>query len=194
MRNQIRLGALVIIAGTLVGCGAKTETWQETTKEQFTPAQAQGLQKAEQAREALFNQLKSRLTEAIGAEGPAGAIGVCSDEAPRIARAVAQQFGVEIGRTSFKTRNPANAPPAWAQRYVDEQTGEPVYLEETGSGRIAALLPIRMQPECMLCHGPSESIPEDVRGLLKELYPEDQATGFQLGELRGWFHIVAQAG
>lgn len=194
MRTVISLAALVLITGALMACGAKTELWQETTKEQFTLAQAQGLQKAEESRDALFTQLKGRLVEAIGAQGPAGAIAVCSEEAPGIAQGVASQFGVEIGRTSFKARNPANAPPAWAQPYVDARTDEPVYLEDAGTQRIAALLPIRMQPECMLCHGPSERIPEEVRGMLTELYPEDQATGFNLGELRGWFHIVAQAG
>ena len=166
------------------------ERWAHIDLDRLTPSQRAGIEKAEQAREAMFNRLKGHLVEAVKTDGPAGAISVCSEEAPRIAKEVSEEFGVEIGRTSFKTRNPGNAPPEWAQPSVDERTDNPVYLEDRGTGRVAALLPIRMQPECMLCHGPEESIPQDVRTQLETHYPHDQATGFNVGDLRGWFHIV----
>lgn len=53
----------------------------------------------------------------------------------------------------------------------------------------AALLPIKLQPQCVMCHGPSEQILPEVKSALVDRYPQDQATGFEIGELRGWFWI-----
>jgi hypothetical protein len=39
------------------------------------------------------------------------------------------------------------------------------------------------------CHGGEEDLPREVVGALAEGYPQDQATGFSEGELRGWFWI-----
>jgi hypothetical protein len=40
-----------------------------------------------------------------------------------------------------------------------------------------------------MCHGPSESLAPDIKEKLATLYPQDQATGFSEGELRGWFWV-----
>lgn len=45
--------------------------------------------------------------------------------------------------------------------------------------------PIALQPQCVLCHGLSEQIPEEIRNVLKRQYPFDAATGYKAGELRG---------
>ena len=42
---------------------------------------------------------------------------------------------------------------------------------------------------CLACHGPAEALDEEVRVALAELYPEDRATGFRSGDLRGWFWV-----
>jgi hypothetical protein len=47
------------------------------------------------------------------------------------------------------------------------------------------VLPIRLKAQCLTCHGPTESIPEPVRVALRELYPQDEATGFAENDLRG---------
>jgi hypothetical protein len=47
--------------------------------------------------------------------------------------------------------------------------------------------PIRMKGICRKCHGPR--IEPDVKDRLRELYPEDEATGFKKGELRGMFWV-----
>ena len=38
--------------------------------------------------------------------------------------------------------------------------------------------PLMTQKLCMECHGPDESISPNVKARLKELYPNDSATGF----------------
>jgi hypothetical protein len=57
------------------------------------------------------------------------------------------------------------------------------------NGQAAALLPIKLQAQCLMCHGPAEKIPLEVKTQLAKLYPQDQATGFQEGDLRGWFWV-----
>jgi hypothetical protein len=46
---------------------------------------------------------------------------------------------------------------------------------------------IVLQPMCAMCHG--DSLAPEVRATIQENYPDDQATGFAVGELRGAFLI-----
>jgi hypothetical protein len=41
----------------------------------------------------------------------------------------------------------------------------------------------------MACHGPSDSLAPDVADALALHYPDDRATGFTEGDLRGWFWV-----
>lgn len=120
--------------------------------------------------------------------GPAAAIEVCRRQAPKIAKEVGRQHGLSIGRTSFKLRNPDNQPPAWAKELVEQRIAEPTFLELENHST-GALLPIRLNAQCLACHGPPEKLADDVKQQLAQRYPNDQATGFQDGDLRGWFWI-----
>jgi hypothetical protein len=77
---------------------------------------------AAKAKDALFMQLSGRLREVMQSDGPAAAIDVCSQEAVKIAESVGKEHGVAIGRTSYKLRNPANAPRDWVTPFVDQRT------------------------------------------------------------------------
>jgi predicted small lipoprotein YifL len=145
------------------------------------------------ARDAMAGRLGGRLMEAIGSSGPASAIGVCQEQAPQIAAEIGEQFGVDIGRTSFRLRNPKNAPPEWARTLVDARQAEPQFVA-LPDGRLGALLPIRLKAECLLCHGPREQVLPEIRETLAARYPQDQATDFDVDELRGWFWVSVPAG
>jgi hypothetical protein len=45
--------------------------------------------------------------------------------------------------------------------------------------------PLIVQPVCIACHGPRENIPAEVKLILEQKYPEDRATGFLVGDVRG---------
>lgn len=140
------------------------------------------------ARDAMFAKLSGRLMSVIKSDGPAKAIDVCKSEAPAFGEQIAQQFGVEIGRTSFKLRNSTNAGPEWAAPFVAAKAEEPTFVglpDET----LGALLPIRLKQKCTTCHGDRDSLRDDVRAALDLHYPNDQATGFKEGDLRGWFWV-----
>jgi hypothetical protein len=149
-------------------------------------------QRALRAKDALLGRLSSALVAAMSSGGPAAAIEFCSKQAPKIAAEVGKEHHVAIGRTSFKLRNPANGPPDWAKPLVERREAEPQFVD-LPDGSTGALLPIRLNPQCLVCHGRKDQIEEDVKGRLAELYPEDAATGFEDGDLRGWFWVEVPA-
>jgi hypothetical protein len=104
-----------------------------------------------------------------------------------------ETYGVKIGRTSNKLRNPANVAPEWANPYIADLAGDPTYLVGP-NGELGALLPIKLKAECQMCHGPVEGIDEGVMAAISEAYPDDQAVGFVEGDLRGWFWVEAPPG
>jgi hypothetical protein len=147
---------------------------------------------AVQAKDELIMALSGRLTAVMQAEGPVAAIQVCSQEALTISAAVGEQHGVAIGRTSFKLRNPANAPRDWVKPLVEQRSTTPQQVE-LESGSLGALFPIFLTVNCLICHGGPEEILEAVKPELASRYPDDGATGFQQGDLRGWVWVEVPA-
>ena len=147
---------------------------------------------AVKAKEALFKQLSGRLMSVMKSEGPVAAITVCSEEATAIAEAVGKEHGVQIGRTSFKLRNPGNTVKDWAKPLVEKRTEtvQQVSLEDESLG---VLFPIHINVKCLMCHGEPDDILDAVKPELAKRYPSDQATGFKLDELRGWFWVEVPA-
>jgi len=185
--------ALLILA--TLGCRQPAQdtdaAWEIVAEGDMTTGQAAQREKALAARDAMFTSLKGRLMEVVASEGPAAAIEVCSKEAPQIAGQISQEYGLTIGRTSFRLRNQGNVPREWATQLVADRVAEPAYLAQ--GGKLAALLPIRIQVQCLMCHGSEDTIPSSVKDALSQHYPKDQATGFQDGDLRGWFFIEVPA-
>lgn len=169
---------------TMAGCQSKTPTPIEVS----TAAK----NKALEARDELFKTLSTRLMEAVAESGPAGAIEVCSREALELTERVGIERGVKIGRSSLKLRNSRNQAPAWAKGGMDITRTNPQFLP-LDNGATGAILPIFLKPQCLACHGPQEQLAEGVADKLAELYPNDQATGFVEGDLRGWFWIEVPA-
>ncbi len=141
-----------------------------------------------EAKDALFATLSDRLLAAMGSGGPGTAIAVCQNEAPKIAQQISETHNLKIGRVGVRLRNPDNKAPAWAGEWIDAKTSEPQFAM-LNNGAAAALLPIKLQAQCLVCHGPVEQILPEVKTQLASRYPADQATGFSEGELRGWFWI-----
>ena len=179
---------LVAVSVIAVGCQQGNSSSQSHTE---VPDEVKA--QAVAARDALFLKLSGRLMEVVGSSGPAAAIEVCSKEAPGIAESIGEEHGVKIGRTALKLRNSSNRPPDWAAKLLSDSLIEPkfVTLSEEKAG---ALLPIRLQGQCMMCHGPKNLISPEVKKQLAEFYPQDQATGFKEGDLRGWFWVEVSTG
>ena len=142
---------------------------------------------------ALLAPFKTELQAALRqglADGPAGAITACRVDAPRIAGSLSVD-GVVMGRSSHKLRNPANAAPGWLgpvlDSYVDGSAGLAPQVVDLDDGRSGYAEPIMTQSLCLTCHG--KELHPDVVERVKELYPEDQAIGFNAGDFRGVFWV-----
>lgn len=139
-------------------------------------------------------QLQATLKQGMESQGPVHAIGLCNTEAPHIAEA-ASQNGWQVGRTSLKVRNPANQPDDWERQVLQQfeqraRAGEdPLTLDASrlDDGEFRYMKAIPAAAVCLACHGSELSAPVAAR--LAELYPQDQARGYQLGDLRGAFTL-----
>lgn len=123
-------------------------------------------------------------------EGAVNAINVCKEQAPAIANALSIN-GVEIGRTSHRLRNPANQSPDWVsdilQNYLQADSERAPMVSDLPNNRVGYAEPIMVQPLCLACHG--KVLAPDVAAGINESYPGDEATGFEVGDLRGLYWV-----
>ncbi|MGM0632538.1 MAG: Tll0287-like domain-containing protein [Pseudomonadota bacterium] len=149
-------------------------------------------ERASEIASAFVNTLQPTLQQAMASGGPVEAIDVCAEQAPRIAADLASDSGWEVSRVSLRPRNVTSATPDDWERSVLEQfdqrqqEGEPgggIRTSEVVNGTFRYMQAQPAGPLCLTCHG--DSISEDVRSALAEHYPEDMATGYSAGEIRG---------
>ena len=139
-------------------------------------------------------RLLAALQEEINKSGPEGTIPVCKDMAPKMAGEISGQTGWKIKRVSLKTRNEARATPdEWEKAALEDfdkraAAGEsPAQLEKGekvgNEYRFVKALPV--QPLCLNCHGPADQLSPAVKSVLGQQYPNDRATGYAIGQIRG---------
>lgn len=161
--------------------------------------QAVFIEQGKNAIQAFSETLKGALLSAMKSGGPTEAITVCNEIAPIIASELSVQYGVEIGRTSLKARNPNNKPDAWEKEVlnqfeINKNQGDTIdsliISESITQGVHQEMHLMKAIPTgklCLTCHG--ENIDPAIQNQLHELYPNDEATGFKLGDIRGAFTI-----
>jgi hypothetical protein len=163
-------------------------------------AEKTDLQEAEQATAALAASLRAELVKAMTAGGPLAAIEVCHLKAPEISSSVVVENGIHVGRVSLKNRNPDNAPSDWQQAVLLEfearkQAGEApgaLSWQENPSAEngqeFRYMKAIPTADVCLHCHG--EAVADPVAAKIAALYPEDRATGYRSGDIRGAFVVI----
>jgi hypothetical protein len=146
-------------------------------------------------------KLQGELGAALKAGGPENALQVCNAKAPAIAAELSRQHTMKVARTSLRLRNPNNLPDAWetkvlkdfeARKTRGEDAAKLEYAEIVTTGgkrefRYMKAIAIAPDAPCLACHG--GNLDPKVSAKLKELYPQDKATGFKTGDLRGAFTL-----
>lgn len=142
-------------------------------------------------------KLLAVLKTEIDKGGPEGAIEVCRDKAPALAKAASEETGWAIRRVSLKNRNPKAVPDAWERAVLEDfdrraAAGEsPATLEkaelvsENGQQVRRYMRALPTQDLCLNCHGPVGQMKPAVVEKLKALYPDDKGTGYAVGQIRG---------
>lgn len=187
-KSAIVLAALVLVGETAVGPSFADEATVPALR-----AEAEGLVKNYAA------QLRAALGGAIEASGPLGALSVCRDQAPIIAAALSRESGWSIARTSLKPRNAASAPDDYERKVMQDfdarvANGEKAadlvsaeIVEDHGETVFRFVKAIPTAANCLTCHG--GDVKPEVKAKIAELYPDDRATGFKLGDMRGAFTL-----
>ncbi len=147
----------------------------------------------------LADNLKKELKAAMKAGGPVKAIEVCNVVAPSIAAAESQERGLSVRRTALKLRNPNNAPDDFERKVLEKFVADVAagkdpktlaYAEAVKTDDGTELRFMKAIPTgeiCLKCHG--GAVAPKVKAAIDKLYPEDKATGFNAGDLRGAFSV-----
>jgi hypothetical protein len=153
----------------------------------------QGNQIVQESFQAFSAELKSALVEG----GVINAVGYCHLKASPILDSISKAFNARISRISIKYRNPANSPDtlditiinAYASQLAEGQALQP-HLEYSGNNIIFYSPIVIQNPMCLLCHGePGITIDQANYDFVRLNYPNDLATGYQLGDLRGVWKV-----
>lgn len=144
----------------------------------------------------LKMSLMKNLSEKIAKDGPVEAVPFCHANVKVIAKGAAKDriAKYEFGRTSHKIRNAGNAPRPWAEQYLKEFEGKmkgentkPFIIHKLADSKRVYLEPLYVEAKCLLCHG--DKVSQNVNEKIQKLYPDDKATGFKLGEFRGFIWV-----
>lgn len=141
-------------------------------------------------------ELLKNVGEAMAEGGPANAVAFCNIHAPGIVTEMAAEWNCTVRRTSLQYRNPDHIPTEeeesilkWYAGLGEGDLTSTVWRDE---GVIHYASPIRVGlPACLKCHGdPEREITAATMAMIKENYPEDQAVGYAMGDLRGMWHLT----
>jgi Protein of unknown function (DUF3365) len=143
-----------------------------------------------------FNTLSSELGKAIQEGGVAKAVKTCNIAAYPLVDSLSKVHNTTIRRTSLKIRNPKNKPSheeskvlnSYEKAFQSREKLKPKVVEV--NGMVSFYAPIIAKPLCLNCHGKvGETLKKEDNVLIKTLYPQDQAIGYEAGNLRGIWSI-----
>ncbi len=182
---------ILIGMALFTGIAALSESSQAVDDPQIE----QALTEARQVSVELAEKVRSLLFQEIEKGGFVSAVRVCSEMAQQITLQFNARTGHTIRRVSLRYRNPRNIPDEYEKVKLEEfnflnqkKQLSNDYIEvvnEQGQKYLRYMRPLITLSVCMTCHGPKENIPSEVKLILAEKYPDDHATGFLVGDVRG---------
>lgn len=157
------------------------------------------LQQARALVQSFGGELKQVLSTAMQVDGPLKALEVCNVQAGPIADKNSSLSTWNIARTSLKVRNESNTADEWEVSVLQQFEKRKTAGEELKSMEYSEIIssadktvyrymkPIPTAGLCITCHG--AALTDEISEKVKLLYPNDQATGFNLGDIRGAFTL-----
>lgn len=197
MKTKFMLAILGVVL--LMSCNQKAKDVEVTDQKELSTAQQQEYLVLGDSISARAQQvLLSNVAEQMKLGGPVGALDFCNEKAMFLTDSVSDEFSKKIQRLTDKTRNPDNAivndidQKAWEDikgLMADANAGKHLILSDESDVYYYKAIPIGM-PTCLMCHGSKETdiAPATLEAIAKK-YPNDQATGYTMGELRGMWKI-----
>ena len=192
----LRQAAALFVTACLLSACAPSDSAESGTTGQSAPPETDYLDISAQLAQKLQGALGPKLMAAMKSGGPEEAIVVCQKIAQDLTKAASEaEPELTIRRTALRVRNPANNPDALDRKVLEswvrdeDRSGPPEPSLSEFEGRMIVHRPIMTAEICLQCHGSPEQITPKTAALTKKYYPNDAATGFQSGDLRGAFRI-----
>lgn len=191
MKQLLPILAFFLFVFQLLACTSDPEPQPQASDKMVREA-GQGLAAA------TFRSLSEQLSGAIEEGGIPHALEFCSVQAIPLTEELSLEYDTRIRRASHKPRNPQNRADEDEFRVIEsyieaietesELTPQIIRADE----HICYFAPIRVSMDlCIQCHGnPGTDIDEEHLTLIRSLYPDDEATGFSMGDLRGIWSIT----
>jgi hypothetical protein len=186
----------------LVGCSRTPDPTTPTASAPPTAlslkAQNAALQRGKAIVAETFSLLSSNLQTAIQQGGVSNALPFCSLAASPLTAGMAGKHGVSIHRVTHKPRNPADRANTTElailnhfEAVLTSTNPPPAVVTNLTANTVTFFAPIVLSNElCLKCHGqPGQDISSENVAVIQRLYPQDEATGFKLGQLRGAWRI-----
>lgn len=185
-RNIVVIFVLLIFSVSLLSCSQREKEIEKYRK--IGTEIAQETQKS----------LAANLMENMKSAGVEAAIPFCNTMANPLTKEMEDKYSAKIKRVSLKNRNANNAPSEQEAeilvKYNDllnsAKSLDPI-VEIKTNNEVQYYAPIIIQEKCLACHGSLEKeLTSETDSIIKSLYPNDKATGYKAGELRGIWSIT----
>lgn len=188
---------IAIILMSAAACSSKQDQTTEKREvaystEELAVYREDGLQMALATKKVLGQNLQA----AIKAKGTDHALDFCNIQAIPLTDSVSTAMDAIISRVSDQPRNPDNRANEEEVTIIEtiRQTladgGQPKPQMVTQGDKVIGYYPIITNELCLQCHGSeSAEVKATTMAKLKELYPEDEATGYGMGQIRGLFKV-----
>lgn len=193
---------ILLVALTLLSVSCINDRKLDDTKAEVNTEKLKYSEVSEAVIKATFKDLSTALQGAMKEGGVKKAVDFCEGQAIPITNGVANEMGVTLARVSDKPRNPINAASEYEKELINDyavqlkSTSENIVLASThrtteGSDSPTIYKPIIIKGLCLNCHGEvGKTLTEENNAFIKQFYPNDMATGYQEGEVRGLWKVV----
>lgn len=140
--------------------------------------------------------LLKNVSQQIAQGGTLQAVDFCNENAVKLTQSLEDNL-FKISRLSNKNRNPKNGltteidQKAWNEiaHLPKEISKKEILLQEENKVVYYKAIPLGM-PTCLLCHGTKNTeITPETWQIISQKYPDDKATDYKMGELRGLWKI-----
>ncbi len=166
----------------------------QTAQTVHQPAEKELMKTGAEITKSVGSELVKTVQQQMAEGGVDQALEFCRIQALPITDSLAKQFNVSIKRTSMRTRNPKNSPNNSELDVLSKMQGQKIFepaISYSENQNPVYYEPIVLKDFCQTCHGfPGNSMTVETDSMIKAHYPDDRATGFSTGDLRGMWVVT----
>ncbi|MFU8860532.1 MAG: DUF3365 domain-containing protein [Cyclonatronaceae bacterium] len=199
MKNIIpHFAGIFIVVSLLFITACSQDDAPRTDNEHLRPDSVLVIEAGKEMVTETFAAISNALGTAMTRGGIPHAIQYCNTVAIDLTDSVSTQYNVEVRRATHKPRNPNNRANEMEMASIEaymqmisegaELTPRLAYQENS----VIYHAPLRLMTfTCLSCHGSKEEdILNEDYAIIQQYYPDDEATGFELDELRGIWSVT----